>query len=149
MTKNPGPTARDIEVAGTLRTGIHRLVKLVRRETRNEAQLSLTERSAMGSLYPDRSLEPTHIARAENVTTQSMSQIINKLYKNGFIDKTASEEDKRKVLLSLTPAGRIYIEQLRQDKQEWLAKVLHERTTAEEKDLLMRALEVLSKLTEE
>jgi DNA-binding MarR family transcriptional regulator len=149
MTKNPGPTARDIEVAGTLRTGIHRLVKLVRRETRNEANLSLTERSTMGSLYPDRSLEPTHIARAEKVTTQSMSQVINNLYKKGFIDKTPSAEDKRKVLLSLTPAGRLYIEQLRQDKQEWLAKSLHERTTTDEKDLLMKALQVLAKLTEE
>src|ERR1700761_4011189 len=144
-----GPTARDLEVAATLRTGIHRLVKLVRRETRNEANLSLTERSTMGSLYPDRSLEPTHIARTEKVTTQSMSQVINKLYKKGFIDKTPSAEDKRKVLLSLTPAGRIYIEQLRQDKQEWLAKVLHEKTTPEEKDLLIEALRVLSKLTEE
>ncbi len=149
MTKNSGPTLRDIEVAGTLRTGIHRLVKLVRRETRNEANLSLTERSTMGSLYPNRSLEPTHIARAEKVTTQSMSQVINKLYKKGFIDKTPSVEDKLKVLLSLSFAGRAYVEQLRQDKLEWLANVLHERTTTEEKDLLMDALVVLAKLTGE
>ena len=46
-----GPGARDIEVAGALRTVMTRLIKLLRRETKDEAQLSLTERSTMGLLY--------------------------------------------------------------------------------------------------
>jgi DNA-binding MarR family transcriptional regulator len=144
-----GPTVRDLEVAVALRTSIHRLVKLLRRETRNDAQLSLTERATLGLLYNEGRLAPTDIARAEKVTTQSMSQVINHLSELNYIERTPSDDDKRKVLLSLTPAGRAYVEQLRHDKQEWLARALYERVTPEEKERLMQALEILMKLIEE
>lgn len=140
---------RDIEIATSLRTTIHRLVKVLRRNTRYDAALSLTERSTLALLYPDNRLAPSEIARTEMVTTQSMSQIINHLSELNYIDRTPSDDDKRKTLLSLTGAGRAYVEQIRQDKQEWLAKVLHERTTAAEKDLLLQALAILTKLSEE
>ncbi len=144
-----GPTARDMEVAASIRTGIVRLVKRLRRETRNEARLSLTERSTMGQLYPDIQLAPTEIAKVEKVTTQSMSQVINHLAEMGYILRTPSGDDKRKVLLTLTPAGRAEVEQRRQDKQEWLAKALYEKTTTKEKEALMQALVILKKLEEE
>src|ERR1700742_5089048 len=128
-----GPSAKDIEIAAALRTTVGRLVKLLRRETRNDAQLSLTERSTLGLLYPDIRLAPSEIARQEKVTTQSMSQVINHLAELHYIDRTPADDDKRKTLLSLTAAGRAYIEQIRRDKQEWMARALHERTTAVEK----------------
>jgi hypothetical protein len=46
-----GPSPRDIEIAAQLRTVVHRLVKVVRKHTRNDALLSLTERSIIGLLY--------------------------------------------------------------------------------------------------
>lgn len=46
-----GVNATDIEIAGNLRTVIHRLVKVLRKHTRNEEMLSLTERSTLGLLY--------------------------------------------------------------------------------------------------
>ncbi|MBS1662067.1 MAG: MarR family transcriptional regulator [Bacteroidetes bacterium] len=141
-----GPTVREIEVAGSLRTVIHRLVKLLRRETKNEAQLSLTERAALGLLYNQGELLPSDIAKAEKVTTQSISQVINRLVELKYIVKKSSTEDKRKVLLSLTPEGRGYVEQLRQDKTEWLSKVLHEKASAEEMDVLMQAIKILGRL---
>ena len=144
---NPAPT--DAELATGLRTTISRIVKLMRRETRNDAQLSLTERSTLGLLYPDNRLAPSDIARTEKVTTQSMSQVINHLAELNYIGRTPSDEDKRKVLLSLTPAGQAYIEQLRHDKQEWLASALRERTTTQEKTILAEALAILNKLIDE
>ena len=144
-----GPSARDMEVAGELRTSVHRLVKRLRRETRNDVQLSLTERSTLGILYSDQRLAPSEIARMEKVTTQSMSQVINHLMELDLIDRTPSGDDKRKVLLSLTVAGRSYVEQLRRDKQEWLANALHEKLDGAEKDLLMHALHLLTKLIDE
>jgi DNA-binding MarR family transcriptional regulator len=144
-----GPSARDIEVAGSLRTVLHRLIKQLRRETRNEAQLSLTERSTMGLLYQHGELQPSDIARMEKVTTQSMSQIINHLFELNYIYKNASAEDKRKVLLSLTEAGKAYVEQLRLDKQEWLARALHEKVSPEERERIMDALQLLAKLIDE
>jgi len=140
---------KDIEIAAGLRSVIHRLVKVLRRQTHNQEMLSLTERSSLGLLYQHGELLPSELAQMEKVTTQSMSQVINHLFKSGFIIKTPSGEDKRKVKLSLTPAGKHYIEQLRQEKQEWLARILHEKTTEKEKDILMQAMNILTKLIDE
>jgi DNA-binding MarR family transcriptional regulator len=140
---------RNIEVAAALRTVIHRLVKLLRRETHGEGQLSLTERSVMGSLYRNADLPPSTLAQMEKVSTQSMSQIINHLYELELIDKTPSGEDKRMVLLSLTRAGKAYVEDARQRKQEWLAHALQQKVSAGEKDVLMEAMKILTKIIEE
>jgi len=143
------PAVTDSELAAGLRTTVSRLIKLLRRETRNDAQLSLTERATLGLLYPDNRLAPSDIARTEKVTTQSMSQVINHLAELNYIDRNPSDEDKRKVFLSLTPAGRAYVEQLRKDKQEWLAAALQEKTTQQEKASLAEALSIIDKLIDE
>jgi DNA-binding MarR family transcriptional regulator len=140
---------RDIEVATHLRITIHRLVKLLRRQTNSDSELSLTERSTMGSLYNHGELAASALAQMEKVTTQSMSQIINHLYELNYIGKTPSEEDKRKVMLSLTEEGRAFVEDSRQRKQEWLAHALHEKVSPEEKDALMEALRIMTKLIDE
>ena len=145
----PGPGLRDLEVAALLRTTVGRLVKLMRRETRNESQLSLTERSTMATLYPDIQLAPTEIARMEKVTTQSMSQVINHLVELNYIGRTPSDDDKRKTMLRLTDAGRARVEQGRQEKQEWLAQMLHQRVTAQEKEVLVESIRILNKLIDE
>ncbi|HXD79663.1 MAG TPA: MarR family transcriptional regulator [Puia sp.] len=140
---------QDIEVAAQLRTVIHRLVKLLRQETHSEGQLSLTERSVMGTLYQQGRIPPSALAQLEKVTPQSMSQIVNRLESLKLIDRTPSDEDKRKILLSLSPAGRTYVEDNRKRKQEWLAHALHEKISATEKELLKSALHILEKLIED
>jgi DNA-binding MarR family transcriptional regulator len=149
MEKQSPGLDRDSEVAASLRTVIHRLVKLLRRETHNDGQLSLTERSTMGSLYHRGEMPPSTLAQLEKVTTQSISQIINHLSGLNYIHKTPSGEDKRMVLLSLTAAGKAYVEDNRQRKQEWLAHALHEKTDPAEKELLMEAMKILTKLIDE
>jgi DNA-binding MarR family transcriptional regulator len=143
------PSPQDIEIAARMRTVLHRLVKVLRKHTRNDALLSLTERSTMGLLYQHKELPPSELAQFEKVTTQSMSQVINHLFELNYIHKNPSEEDKRKVLLSLTSSGIAYIEQLRLEKQEWLARTLHERISAKEKEILMEAMQVLTKLIDD
>jgi DNA-binding MarR family transcriptional regulator len=138
-----------MEIAASLRSTLNRLVKIMRRETRNEGQLSLTERSTLGLLYPHIQMAPSDIARTEKVTTQSMSQVVNHLVELNFILRTPSTDDGRKTLLTLTDAGRLRVEQARQQKQEWLAKALHEKVSESEKALLMDALAILTKLVDE
>ena len=144
-----GASARDIEIANALRTTIGRLVKLMRRETRNESQLSLTERSTMGLLYPDSRLTPYEIARIEKVTTQSMSQVINHLVELEYISRTPSDDDKRKTILRLTDTGRNRVESARQEKAEWLAQMLYQRITSQEKEILMESIDILAKIINE
>jgi len=152
MDNQKGPreaSQQDIEIATNMRTVIHRLVKILRRQTRNDEMLSLTERSTMGLLYQQGELPPNELAQLERVTAQSMSQVINHLFELLYIRKTPSGEDKRKVLLSLTPAGKEYIERARQEKQEWLARTLHEKVSPQEKETLKKAMDILARLIEE
>jgi len=142
-------TVKDIELAANLRTVIHRLVKVLRKHTRNDEMLSLTERSTLGLLYQHDQLLPTELAQMEKVTAQSMSQVIANLSKIAYVDKTPAIDDKRKVYLSLTAAGREYIERHRQEKQEWLARTMHEQLSAREKEVLSEAMTILTKLIDE
>ncbi|HVW59191.1 MAG TPA: MarR family transcriptional regulator [Puia sp.] len=142
-------TGKDIEIAAGLRTVIHRLVKVLRKHTRNDEMLSLTERSTLGLLYQHGKLLPTELAQMEKVTAQSMSQVIANLSKIAYVDKTPGVDDKRKVYLSLTAAGKEYIERHRQEKQEWLARTLHEKLSAREKEVLSEAMTILTKLIDE
>jgi DNA-binding MarR family transcriptional regulator len=82
----------------------------------------------------------------EKVTAQSMSQIINKLLEHGFIKKTPSKTDKRKVIITITETGKKNVEKRRLEKQEWLAQSILEKTTQKEKELLVNAIKVLAKL---
>lgn len=136
----------DIELASRLRMSISRLIKVIKSEVKHDEILSLTERSTLSLVYQYSGILPSELAAREKVTGQSMSQIINKLHLNGYILKTPSQEDKRKVLITITSSGREYIDLKRTKSQEWLAKAISERTTEEEKKTLMNVIPILTKL---
>jgi DNA-binding MarR family transcriptional regulator len=146
QSPTPPVPSRDIEIAAGLRTVLSRLTKVLRRETRNDEMLSLTERSILGLIDQVPGLLPTELAAMEKVTTQSISQVINHLSGLGFVNKSPSLDDKRKVLLTLTASGREYVGRLRQEKQEWLARILQEKVTPREKETLAAAINILTKL---
>jgi DNA-binding MarR family transcriptional regulator len=138
----------DIELASRLRMLMSRLIKVIRSEVRHDELLSLTERSTLSMVNQQTEILPSELAVKEKVTGQSMSQIINKLSTNGYILKTPSQEDKRKVIITITPKGREYIESKRTKSKEWLAKVIAEKTSEAEKEILMSAIGILTKLVD-
>jgi DNA-binding MarR family transcriptional regulator len=84
----------------------------------------------------------------EVITNQSMSQVLNHLSELGYIVRTASETDKRKVNISLSEAGANMLLQFRHERDEWLAGAIDATYTEAEKELLKQALEPLSRLVE-
>lgn len=134
------------EIAENLRRVISRLLKILKNQTKNDELLSLTERSTLVSIYQYSEILPSELAVMEKVTAQSMSQIINKLLEHGFIKKTPSKTDKRKVIITITATGEKIVEKRRLEKQEWLAQSILEKTTQKEKELLVNAIKVLAKL---
>jgi DNA-binding MarR family transcriptional regulator len=136
------------EIAENLLRVISRLLKISKTQTKNEELLSLTERSALASIYQYTEILPSELAAMEKVTAQSMSQNINKLLKHGFIKKTPSRTDKRKVIITITTSGKNIVEKRRLEKQEWLAQAILEKTTQKEKELLVNAIKVLVKLAD-
>ncbi len=140
--------ANDIEIAANLRVVISRLVKILRNEVKSDELLSLTERSTLALVYQSAEILPSQLAVIEKVSTQSMSQIINKLLALGYIKKTSSKTDKRKVIITITAGGKKAVEKKRSEKQEWLAQSIFEKTTQKEKEVLVKAIKVLTKLVD-
>ena len=139
---------KDFELASDLRTVLTRLIKKLRRQSVTGQQLSLTERSTLAQLYQYGQLLASELAVMEKITNQSMSQILNHLMELGCIHKTASQTDKRKVIISLTDEGKKMVERVRNERSEWMAKAIRETCNAEEEALLRRVITPLTKLVD-
>jgi DNA-binding MarR family transcriptional regulator len=139
---------QDILFASDLRTAITRLIKKLRKESPTGSQLSLTERSTMALLHQHTAMLPSELAAVEMITNQSMSQILNHLSELGYIVRTGSETDKRKVNISLSENGVNTLLQFRHERDEWLAKAISETCSPEEQELLKKAIIPVTKLVD-
>jgi DNA-binding MarR family transcriptional regulator len=140
---------KDLQFASDLRTVVTRLVKKLRSKVLTGKQLSLTERSTLALLLnSNKGWLPSELAAAEKITNQSMSQILNKFLEYGFISRTASETDKRKVIITITGQGIQMVSQARNERDEWLTQAILNNCSAEEQEILKKAIGVLTKLVD-
>ncbi|HET6804780.1 MAG TPA: MarR family transcriptional regulator [Frateuria sp.] len=57
-------------------------------------------------------LNPSQLAEAAGEKAANITRLTNELCEKGLIERAASEDDRRKLVLSLTPAGLALIERL-------------------------------------
>jgi DNA-binding MarR family transcriptional regulator len=133
-------------LASQIRITTTRLIKKLRKKSETGEKLSLTERSTIALLDQHKQLLPSELAGMEKITTQSMSQILNHLSELGYINRETPATDKRKSIISLTDAGREVLYRVRHERDEWLHKAINELCTAEEQDLITKALIPLTKI---
>ena len=142
-------SAKDLQFASDLRTVITRLVKKLRKKSITGQQLSLTERSTLSLLLSsEKGMLPSELASLEKITNQSMSQILSGFLEKGYIIRTNSETDKRKVIISITEKGKAIILQVLSERDEWLNEALRETCTEDERELIKKALGPLTKLVD-
>ena len=139
---------KDIQLVSELRFIIGRLSKKIRRNSETAGRLSLTERSTLAMIFQHGEILPNELAALEKITTQSMSQVLNNLLNLGLIKRRISELDKRKVIISLSDEGLNLIHKSRSEKDEWLNRAIETTCTAEEQEILKKALAPLAKLVE-
>jgi len=138
----------DVDFAADLRAAITRLVKKLRKESPSGQRLSQTERSTLGLLNQYNNLLPSELAEMEMITNQSMSQVLNHLFELGYITRTISESDKRKINISLSVEGENMLTQLRQERNEWLAKAILNVCTPEEQAQLKQVIGPILKIAD-
>ena len=141
MTQN-----QDLQLASDLRTAVSRLTKKLRKKSITGQGLSMTERSSLVLLHQNKEMLPSELASMEKITNQSMSQILGHLMELGYINRKASETDKRKVIISLTAAGEEMILRVRSERDEWLAKAIEATCDEEEIERIKKAIGPLTKL---
>lgn len=139
---------KNLEFVSNLRTVVGRLIKKLRKESATGQQLSLTERSTLSLLYQHKAMLPSELATMEKITNQSMSTILNHLLDLGYITRTASETDKRKVHIGLTAEGEKILLQVRNERDQWLAKAITQTCSEHEQELLKQVLIPLTKIVD-
>jgi DNA-binding MarR family transcriptional regulator len=139
----PRTVAGSAATAHELRIVLGRLV----RRLRVEGELPMNQATVLGRLDREGPQTTSALAAAERVRPQSMAQTVADLERARLVTRRADPADGRQFLLELTGEGRARLEVERRSRDGWLAQAIDERLDAEEQATLMRAVEILGRLT--
>jgi DNA-binding MarR family transcriptional regulator len=134
----------DTELAAELRTSVMRLARRLRR-MRADTSLGLGQLAALGTLDRHGPMTPGELAAHERVQPPSMTRTVKALEETGYLTRTPHPTDGRQVVLALTAAGERMLKEDRRQREAWLAQRLRD-LSAEDRELLLRAAEVLDRL---
>jgi DNA-binding MarR family transcriptional regulator len=141
----PPPAARSIVALGdALRPALLRLA----RRLRNEAQKSgLSSHDAMilSMVKASPGIGVSRLAEAEQTSKPTMSAHVKRLEADGLLARAEHAEDARRCGLELTPTGARKLEQIRAQRNDWLARRLAKLEPGE-RDQLAAAAGALLKL---
>ena len=135
------------DVARAIRVG----VGLLRRRMRQvpvTGDLTLPESAALARLDRGGPATSSELARIEQISPQSMGATIAGLQARGLVERRADPVDRRRVVLSLTDAGREVLGSKRSARTEQLAKALSAGFTPAELALLRDAAPLLERLAQ-
>jgi DNA-binding MarR family transcriptional regulator len=137
------PDARSVvAVADDLRPALLRLS----RRLRNEAQrtgLSAQDAIVLGLIRSRPGIGVSGLAEAEQTSKPTMSGHIKRLEAEGLVMRDADADDGRRCGLTLTPAGLRKLEQVRAQRNDWLAKRLARLAPAERAQIAAAAAALL------
>lgn len=139
----PAPAAREvIALADALRPALLRLS----RRLRNEAQrsgMSAQDAILLGLVKAHPGIGVSGLAEAEQTSKPTMSGHVKRLAAEGLITRAEDLEDGRRSGLTLTPAGLRKLEQIRAQRNDWLAKRLARLEPAERDQVALAAASLL------
>lgn len=133
-----------LRAAHELRLVLGRIV----RRMRAEATLPLNQTTVLSRLDRDGELSTSALAERERMRPQSMAQTVKDLEAAGLVAGHGDPSDARRVLLTLTAAGRKALLTDRSRREDWLSGAIEQRLTAKEQETLVRAIELLDRLAD-
>ena len=118
------------------------------RQTPVEGELSLPESSALRRLERGGPATVTALAKAEQISVQSMGATLHTLEARRLIDRHPDPADGRRSVMSVTEAGLVALSDKRNARIAQLARVLAAEFTPAERGQLMAALPLIERLAE-
>lgn len=137
--------ARD--VAAALRVSIGLLLRRMR-QVRVDGELSVPETAALARLDRGGPATSSALAKLEQISPQSMGATLSALEARGLVGRSSDEQDGRRVVLSVTAAGRQMLRNRRDARTEQLALALSAGFTRTELSQLMAAAPLLERLAQ-
>lgn len=101
----PRPMESSADVVGLL----HRLLWKIGDHARSEAKahgLPVAELAALRTIRDAPFPTPATVASATHLTRSTMTGVLDRMERKGWLTRERSQSDRRKVVLRLTPAGR-------------------------------------------
>jgi DNA-binding MarR family transcriptional regulator len=135
------------EVAAALRVSIGLLRRRLN-QIRAEGEVTLPESSALARLDRGGPATASELARAEQISPQSMGATLGALEVKGLIERHPDPGDGRRAVLSVTEAGQQLLRDKRNARTEQLAKALSAGFTPEELQVLAAAAPLLERLAQ-
>ena len=140
----PPPAREIVALADTLRLALMRLSRRLRNEAQ-KAGLSAQDAILLGLVKTRPGIGVSGLADAEQTSRPTMSGHVKRLEAEGLLERGEDVEDGRRCGLTLTPAGVRKLEQIRAQRNDWLAKRLA-RLDPAEREQLTTAAQALLKL---
>lgn len=141
---NPAPA-----LAIRIGLAMTRLRSRLRREQATAAGgLTMSQLSLLGRLGEIGPATASALAQAEHVRAQSVAETVTVLRRQGLVDGQPDPSDGRKILLSLTPAGRSLVASIAHLRDAWLARVLERHVTPAEREILDQAATILDRIAD-
>ncbi|WP_216912100.1 MarR family transcriptional regulator [Nocardia sp. NBC_01377] len=110
-------------LAGELSLAVVRLTRHLRGR-RADAQISLTQLSALATLNRDGAMTPGALAAKERVQPPSMTRVIASLTDLDLVVRKPHPTDGRQIIVSLSPAGRALIADEASAREAWMTEQL-------------------------
>jgi DNA-binding MarR family transcriptional regulator len=117
------------------------------RRMRAEHRFPITHGTVLGRLDREGPQSTADLAAAERMRPQSMGQTLAELEAQGLISRRPDASDGRRKLIELTDAGRAVLAEDRKRRVGWLSEAIEEHFSAEEREVLARAVPLLERLT--
>ena len=134
------PSARDVAAAVERFNGFYIRLSSVRR-------LSFTTLSVLHTLAERSPLRLGELTATEQVSQPAITQMVTRLEADGLVERRPDPQDRRAVLVHLTPAGRKVVTDRRDDRVGRLAPLL-DLLDSRERAALAAALPVLERIAE-
>jgi DNA-binding MarR family transcriptional regulator len=132
------------QVAAELRPALSLLFRRIR-QTLAPGDLTLPESSALGKLDRHGPATGAQLAKLEQISPQSIGATLQSLEAKKLITRAPDPADGRRVVLSLTDAGRGIVQSKRTARTEQLTRALA-RLSPEERATLLAAIPLLERL---
>ena len=135
------------DVAAALRVSMGLLLRRLR-QVGVPGELTVPETSALARLDRNGPATSSELARVEQISPQSMGATLSALEARGLVTRDPDARDGRRIVLSVTEAGRHLLRDKRDARTEHLARALAAGFTREELGQLMAAAPLLERLAQ-
>ena len=129
-----------------LRLAVLRLSRRLRQQAVGD--ITPSQLSALTAVERHGEVTLGELAAIERIAPPSMTRIAARLEERGLVERHVDSSDRRVARLAASPSGRQLLETIRSRRDAYLAARL-QMLTAEERDVLEKAVPVLERLASE